>query len=150
MQVQREKPAGVDLLGVIMAISGIFAFFSGIDALFFASFLASVAPVNTSIPGVAQATAEMAAIGGSVILALGIGSFVVAYGLVSGRTWAWSGAVALATIGIVIPIMNVIVGYWPSIFTIMLSILVLYYLSRREVKSYFRSPVSAPSDAAAA
>jgi hypothetical protein len=50
----------------------------------------------------------------------------------------------------VIPIMNVIVGYWPSIFTIMLSILVLYYLSRREVKSYFRSPVSAPSDAAAA
>ena len=149
-QVQREKPAFVDLLAVVMAISGIFAFFSGIDALFFASFLTSVAPINTAVPGVAQATAEMAAIWGSVILAIGVGSLVVAYGLVSGRSWAWSGGVALAVIGIVIPIMNVIVGYWPSIFTILLSILILYYLSRQDVKAYFRSTISAPSDTAAA
>jgi hypothetical protein len=148
--VQREKPAFVDLLAIVMAISGIFAFFSGIDALFFASYLASVAPLSTAVPGVAQATAEMAAIWGSVILAIGIGSLIVAYGLVSGRGWAWSGAVALAIMGIVIPIMNVIVGYWPSIFTILLSILILYYLTRQDVRAYFRSTVSAPSDAAAA
>ena len=146
----REKPPGVDLLGIIMLISGIFAFFSGVDSLYFASFLSSLAPIQTAVPGVAEATAQFAATWGSIILILGIASFLVAYGLFYGKSWAWSGAVALSIIGIVIPIMNVLVGYWPSIFTIFLSILVLYYLSRQEVRAYFSRTVASQSDAAAA
>jgi hypothetical protein len=96
------------------------------------------------------AAAEFAAIWGSVILAIGIGSFIVAYGLFNGRSWGWSGAVALAVIGIIIPIMNIIAGYWPSVFTLILSGVILYYLSRPQVRAYFGRTVSAPSGAAAA
>jgi hypothetical protein len=149
--MQEEKPLGVDLLAIVMVISGIFAVFSGIDALYFASFLKSVAPINTAVSGTFGAVATYSAIWGSIILALGIGSFMVAYGLFHGRSWGWSGAVALAIIGIVIPIMNMMAGYWPSIFTLILSIIVLYYLSRPQVKAYFGRQVSTPpSDAAAA
>jgi uncharacterized membrane protein (DUF2068 family) len=70
----------------------------------------------------------------------------VAYGLFYGRSWGWSGAMALAIIGIVIPIMNIIVGYWPSVFTILLSVLIIYYLTRQEVRVYFGRKISAPSD----
>ena len=149
--MQQEKPLGVDLLAIVMVISGIFAVFSGIDALYFASFLKSVAPINTAMYGTFGAVATYSAVWGSIILALGIGSFMVAYGLFHGRSWGWSGAVALAIIGIVIPIMNMMAGYWPSIFTLILSIIVLYYLSRPQVKAYFGRQVSTPpSDAAAA
>ena len=149
--MQQEKPLGVDLLAIVMVISGIFAVFSGIDALYFASFLASVAPINTAVDGTLDAVAAYSAVWGSIILALGIGSFIVAYGVLHGRSWGWSGAVALAIIGIVIPIMNMIAGYWPSIFTLILSGIVLYYLSRPQVKAYFgRQVFTPPSDTAAA
>lgn len=148
--MQTEKPPGVDLIGIIMLINGIFAFFSGLDSLYFASFLATAIPINTAVPGIIEATAQYTAIWGSIILAIGIGSFLVAYGLFYGRSWGWSGAMALAIIGIVIPIMNIIVGYWPSIFTMLLSGLVIYYLTRQEVRAYFGKKISSPSDAAAA
>ncbi|MEP0824609.1 MAG: hypothetical protein HRF40_03915 [Nitrososphaera sp.] len=148
--MQTEKPAGVDLLAIIMLINGIFAFFSGLDRLYFASFLATSIPINTSVPGIAEATAQYVAIWGAIILAIGIGSFLVAFGLFRGRGWGWSGAMALAIIGIVIPIMNFAVGYWPSIFTILLSALVIYYLTRREVRVYFGKEISSQSDADAA
>jgi hypothetical protein len=148
--MQQEKPLGVDLLAIVLVISGIFTVFSGIDALFFASFLASAAPVSTAVPGALGAVAESAAIWGSILLAIGAGSFIVAYGLFYGRSWGWSGAVALAIIGIVIPLMNVIAGYWPSVFTMILSGIVLYFLFMPQVREYFGRTVSTPSSDAAA
>jgi hypothetical protein len=133
-----------------MLINGIFTTFSGIDSLYLASFLAATIPVNTAVPSFVESTSDFVALWGSVLLAIGIASFIVAYGLFYGRNWAWSGAMALSVIGIVIPIMNIIVGYWPSIFTLILSLIVIYYLTRAEVRLYFGRRVSAPSDAAAA
>jgi hypothetical protein len=144
-KMQMEKPAGVDLLAIVLLINGIFSFFSGLDSLYFASFLASVVPINTAVPSIVEATAQYVAIWGSIILAIGIGSFLAAYGLFYGRSWGWSAAMALAIIGIVIPIMNIVVGYWPSVFTILLSVLIIYYLTRQEVRVYFGRKISAPS-----
>jgi hypothetical protein len=149
-EVLRTKPPGVDWLGIILLINGLFALFTGLDSLGFAAFLASVLPINTAVPGFVDATAQYFAIWGSIILAIGIGSFIVAFGLFNGKSWAWSGAMALAIIGIVIPIINVIAGYWPSIFTLLLSVAIIYYLTRKQVRAYLGRRVSAPSDAEAA
>lgn len=148
--MQTEKPPGVDMVGIIMIINGIFTAFSGIDALYLASFLTFTAPIDTAVPAIVDATADFAAVWGSVLLVLGIASFIVAYGVFYGKSWAWSGAVALSIIGIIVPFMNILVGYWPSIFTLILSSIVMYYLTRDEVRMYFGRTISAPSDAAAA
>ena len=145
----REKPASIDFLGIIMVINGMFAIFSGIDSLVFASFLSSAFSVNPPVP-VAE-VAQLAAVWGSIILALGIASLFVAYGLFKGRGWGWTGAVGLSIIGIIDSIMNIIAGYWPSIFTLILSGIILYYLYRPHVMAYFGKTATAPpSDAAAA
>ncbi|HEY9407606.1 MAG TPA: hypothetical protein VIP53_09180, partial [Nitrososphaera sp.] len=145
----REKPAGIDFLGIIMVINGMFAIFSGIDSLVFASFLSSALSVNP--PVTVAEVAQLAAIWGSIILALGIASLFVAYGLFKGRGWGWTGAVGLSIIGIIDSIMNIIAGYWPSIFTLILSGIILYYLYRPHVMAYFGKTATAPpSDAAAA
>lgn len=91
----REKPAGIDLLAIVMVISGIFCFFSGIDALFFSAYLKHAVPLDTSIQGFSSALSTSAAIWGSVLLALGVGQFLAAYGLFVGSSWAWSASVAL-------------------------------------------------------
>ncbi|MEO9320367.1 MAG: hypothetical protein ABI361_06815 [Nitrososphaera sp.] len=146
----REKPTGIDLLAIVMVISGIFCFFSGIDALFFSAYLKHAVPLDTSIQGFSSALSTSAAIWGSVLLALGVGQFLAAYGLFVGSSWAWSASVALCIVGIIIPFMNIITGYWPSIFTLILSAVILYYLSRSDVKAYFGRTISEPSGAAAA
>ena len=146
----RAKPAGVDFLGIVLLINGIFAFFTGLDSTGFAAFLASTLPVHTAIQAFVDATSGYLAVWGSLLVVLGVASFAVAFGLFGGKRWAWSGGMALAAIGIVIPVVNIIIGYWPSIFTLLLSILIIYYLSRQEVRVYFGRRISAPSDTAAA
>jgi hypothetical protein len=102
-------------------------------------------------PVVVAEVTQFAAVWGSIILALGIASLFVAYGLFKGRGWGWTGAVGLSIIGIIISIMNIIAGYWPSIFTLILSGIILYYLYRPHVMAYFGKTATAPpSDAAAA
>ncbi len=65
--------------------------------------------------------------------------------------WGWTGAVGLSIIGIIDSIMNIIAGYWPSIFTLILSGIILYYLYRPHVMAYFGKTATAPpSDAATA
>jgi len=148
-----RRPFAVDLLGIIILISAIVTFLSGLGSLGFAVFLSAVAPIHTAVPGIAQgasAAAEYVAITGAIILVIGIGEFIVSYGLFSRKNWGWSAAMALAIIGIVIPIINIIFGYWPSIFTLLLSGLIIYYLVRKDVRMYFGRKFSAKSDTAAA
>ena len=64
---------------------------------------------------------------GAVFLALAIVSFVVAYGLLKGRGWAWTVTVIL------------------SIISIIISGIILYYLYRPHVKAYFGKGVSRSS-----
>jgi hypothetical protein len=148
--VRRQRPLGVDLLGIILLINGLFAFLAGLDLLGIAALFSSVAPINAAASGTFGAVAEYAAVWGSILMAIGIGSFVVASGLFYGRGWAWSGAIALAITGIVIPIINIIAGYWPAVFTMIISGLIIYYLTRHEVRLYFGRKISTPSDTAAA
>jgi hypothetical protein len=70
-----------------------------------------------------------------------IASFVVAYGLFTGKSWAWLAAVALSTIGLVVNIISLVI---PNMFTISgalvgiaINAIVLYYLSRGNVRQYF-------------
>ena len=145
-----DKPVGIDLLAIIITINGIFSTFSGLDALFFASFLKSTAAIDTNGPGLKDATISASAVWGGIILAIGLASFFAAYGLYRGRSWGWGIAMALSIAGIIVPLINVFAGYWPSIFTILLSAGILYYLTRHEVRAFFARAAPTRSGAAAA
>jgi hypothetical protein len=102
----------------------------------------------------------MAAIVGAVLLAIGIGYIVMTYGLLKGKGWAWTITVILIIVGIGIQVLSavtgpvfsasfvttsdvdatnsLILGILGSVIGIAISILILYYLYRPNVKSYFR------------
>jgi hypothetical protein len=100
----------------------------------------------------------IATIVGAVLVAIGIGYIVMSYGLLKGKGWAWTITIILIIIGIGIqvisavtgPVFNasfvttsndvtnsLIAGILGSAIGIAISILILYYLYRPNVKLYF-------------
>lgn len=147
-----SRPVGVTIIGVLMAIAGIVMIIAGISAMA----LAPLIPMATESQDLAMGISStmlggIAIASGAIMLALGIASLVIAYGLFKGRPWAWTAAVVLSIIGIVISVVSIVTGNFGSIVSLIINGVIIYYLYRPHVKAYFGKAVSAPaSDAAAA
>jgi uncharacterized membrane protein (UPF0136 family) len=80
---------------------------------------------------------------GGILIAIGIFSFVVAYGLLKGKSWAWTLTVVLSIISIVVDIIAIVTtGSFFNIISLVISGIILYYLYRPHVKAYFGKGVS--------
>lgn len=127
------RPTGLTILAVLFIIAGAFTQLAGITT-FEAAFGQANGPILTEL--------ELLIIPLGVEI-LCIGSFVVAFGLFSGKSWwLWLVALVLSTIGLVV---NAISLVMPNMFTIVaaaavvgiaLNVIILYYLSRRNVRQY--------------
>jgi uncharacterized membrane protein (DUF2068 family) len=71
------------------------------------------------------------------MLILGIVMLGVAWGLWSGKGWAWTLAVVFVIVGVVVGVAHVIVGAYHGILTLILQIIIVYYLFRPNVRAYF-------------
>jgi hypothetical protein len=85
---------------------------------------------------------------GAVLVAIAIVSFIVAYGLLKGKGWAWTVTVILSIISIVLNAISIATGNIGGIVSIIISGIIIYYLYRPHVKAYFGKGVS-PSPPAA-
>ena len=97
---------------------------------------ASISPTAATVSGVQTI--------GGILIALGIISFVVAYGLLKGRPWAWTLTVIISIIAVV---MTVFAIAWLGLFGLINTIfsgIILYYLYRPHVKAYFGKAVHRP------
>lgn len=136
----KKRPTGVTVIAVLVIIGGILLLLAGI---------AGVAVGSLSI---SQIIGLGFVIIGAIILAVGIGYLVVSYGLLKGKRWSWTITVVLLFIGIAIDVASIIIfGYFAinmdtssflvtnsgSIAGIIISVIILYYLYRPHVKSYF-------------
>ena len=74
---------------------------------------------------------------GGVLIAIGIVSFIVAYGLLKGMRWAWTVTVVLSIISIALNAISIVTGNIGGIVSIIISAIILYYLYRPHVKAYF-------------
>jgi uncharacterized membrane protein HdeD (DUF308 family) len=80
---------------------------------------------------------------GGILIAIGIASFIVSYGLLKGKGWAWSVTLILSYIGIVTGIISIAGGNFLSIVQVIINIVVIWYLYRSDVKVYFGKPATA-------
>jgi hypothetical protein len=75
-------------------------------------------------------------------------SFIVAYVLLKGIKWAWTLTVVLSIISIVLNAISLVTGNLGGIVSIITSGIILYYIYRPHVKSYFgRGSSHAPAAA---
>ncbi len=75
------------------------------------------------------------------MIPLGIASHVVAYRLFKGKSWSWTVAVVLSAIGLAIIVISLVTSNMGAItgavVGIAINAVVLYCLSRRNVRQYF-------------
>jgi hypothetical protein len=175
-QIRQSHPAGVTIIVILNIIMGILMLLGGI------AFVAA-GIILSSLPSSALEDESLAAdysviddlseipppliVGGpiaigSVMIAIGIVSFIVAYGLLKGMGWAWTVTVVLSIISIVLSVIAIATVHalvWlgtgiilppaetinPSpppppfgaISIIIISGVIIYYLYRPNVKAYF-------------
>ena len=65
-----------------------------------------------------------------VLVAVGMFSFVVAFGLLTGKRWSWKIAVIFSIIAIIVGLIDII--------SAVINLVILYYLYRPHVKKYFK------------
>jgi hypothetical protein len=145
----RSRPTGVTIIAVLNIIGGIFGVIGGLG-------LIAVGAILPGLPSSVLEEMEQSAgaglgmqglapelIGGfilamgAVVLAIGIASFIVAYGLWKGLGWAWMVTVVLSIISIVLNAVSIATGNFPGIVSIIISGVILYYMFRPHVKEYF-------------
>ena len=135
----KKRPTGVTIIAILIIIGGILLLLAGIGGVAVGSlFISQIIGLGFVIIG-------------AIILAVGIGYLVVSYGLLKGKRWAWTITVVLLFIGIAINIASIIFGSFAinmdistfltansgNIAGIIISVIILYYLYRPHVKSYF-------------
>lgn len=116
-KVYRQRPIGVTIIALLAILGGI-------------AFLASGLGTLILIPLIGIFI-------GSGLFILGLAYFLMAYGLWKARSWAWTLTLILSGIGIIVGIGSIIVGNIGSIFHIIINAIVIYYLYRPNVKSFF-------------
>jgi uncharacterized membrane protein (DUF2068 family) len=136
----KTRPTGVTIIAILNIIGGIIMVIAGlaliaVSAVFSSLSLSTQQNINSSVPSAFFGVAGSAL--GAGIIALGIISFVVAYGLMKGKEWAWTLTVILSIISIALNVISIVSGNTGGIASIIISGVILYYLYRPHVKVYF-------------
>jgi hypothetical protein len=125
----RHRPTGLTILALLFIIAGAFTLLAGITTL-------EAALGRASGPILTDLEALFIPLGIEILC---IASFVVALGLFTVKSWwVWLIAVVLSTIGLVVNVISLAI---PNMFTIIgpvvgiaINAIILYYLSRRNVR----------------
>jgi hypothetical protein len=112
----KQRPIGVTIIALLAILGGIAFLVSGLLTLL--------------IPLIGIFL-------GSGLFILGLAYFLMAYGLWNGKSWAWTLTLILSGIGIIIGIGSIVVGNVGSIFHTIINAIIIYYLYRPNVKSFF-------------
>ncbi len=148
MQPKPPRPTGVTILGVLAILGGIGGLFAGAVliglGLLLGTLLASQIENQLTIagyPGLASLGGELVTtvvtLLGVIVLILGILYLAVGIGFFGGKGWAWTLGIIVSVISIVLGIVQLAFGNYGSILSLIISLLILYYLMRPHVKAFF-------------
>ena len=148
---QKHRPLGITIIAILTIIDGMAFLASGIAAVTIAPFLfgVDINNSNNNVPPVTGTSTlgsvtipdtllvRMSVVTGVAILTLGIAYFVMTYGLLKGKGWAWTVTVVLCCIGIALGLVSVVNRHLDGIFNILINAFIFYYIYRPYVKSFF-------------
>ena len=155
--METNRPLGVTIIAILRIIGGIILLLGGIGLVTIAPFVGQMNVNTTSsttdngVPVTPNGTginlsnnptsflffAALIGIIGSILIDLGIASFVVAWGLLKGKGWAWTVTIIITIISLVFNALSIVSGNIGAIVGIIIDGVIIYYLYRPNVKSYF-------------
>ena len=83
---------------------------------------------------------------GAVLIVVALLDAVLAYGLWTGRGWAWILSLILAALGILFSLVSLVFrGGVGGFLTLIIDLIIVYYLTRPNVKAFFGETPAAPA-----
>ena len=152
--METKRPVGVTIIGILTIIGGIIFLFAGIGLVVLAPLISQVnlensntsnSTVSINVNGTDVTIPNntifilggfMGVLGG-ILIVLGIARFVVAWGLLTGKGWAWIVTIIITIISIILDIILIIFGSFESVIGLIIDGVIIYYLYRPSVKSYY-------------
>lgn len=155
--METNRPLGVTIIAILRIIGGIILLLGGIGLVTIAPFVGQLNVNTTSsttdngVPVTPNGTginlsnnstsflffAAFIGVIGSILIVLGIASFLVAWGLLKGKGWAWTVTIIITIISLVFNALSIVSGNIGAIVGIIIDGVIIYYLYRPNVKSYF-------------
>jgi hypothetical protein len=131
--VTQHRPTGITIISVLMIIGGLILLFTGITPLFIGPLI--------SIDSSDSSTSELGlfiAIGGLVLVALGIASLIVSWGLLKGKGLARTITLIISIIAIIFAIISLVSsGDLVHIISVIIYGIIIYYMFTDKVKLFF-------------
>ena len=134
-----KRPFGVTLLAVLHVIQAVVVFLIGVALVAVGEF------VSRRLFGVPHLLREILWVIGGVLIIFGLLYLVLAYGLWTGKGWAWLISLILAGLGVLGSLLSLLRGGVVAIITLLLDVLIIYYLIRPNVKAFFGRSAPQPA-----
>ncbi len=161
MQVKPRRPTGVTILGVLAILGAIALLFSGVVLIALGLVIGTYAGSQLTNSLATAGYSGLASLGagtiaaivtalGAGLLILGILYFAFGVGFFGGKGWAWTLGIIVVSIGIILNIIQIALGSIGSVFGLIIGLLIVYYLTRPHVKTFFgkgpavATPVTSP------
>jgi len=116
----KVRPTGVTILAILNALSALASIFGGLLII-----------TATSVTGI---FAGLGAAVGGVVLIIGLIQLVIAWGLWTGKGWAWILGLIFGILGILSGLVSIMSG---GILTLVINLIIVYYLFQPRVKTFF-------------
>jgi hypothetical protein len=131
--VTQHRPTGITIIAILMIIGGIILLFTGITPLFLGPLISiDISDYQFSQLGL------LITIGGLVLVALGIASFIVSWGLLKGKGWARTITLIISIIAIIFAIISLISSEdLIHIIPVIIYGVIIYYMFTKKVKLFF-------------
>ena len=143
MQAKPPRPTGVTVLGVLAILIGLGGIVVG-GLLILAAAVISTLNIASSYPqltGFSSGTiAVVLGVLGAVLLIIGILYLVTGIGFFGGKGWAWTIGMIVSVLSIIANIVQAIIspaGVAGAIISIIIPLIIIYYLTRPHVKAFF-------------
>ena len=141
MPQQKNRPLGVTILAILEVLVGILMLFLSFG-MFLVSAIINDETFLTQIDvEVSQMLLDLGpmvlAIIGVVFLILAILTFVLAWGFLKGKKWAWWLGIILAVLQIISGVVSIFTSGFSGIISTLIPVLILIYLIQPSVKNWF-------------
>jgi len=126
----RSRPLGITLLAVLHVIQAVALFLGGIGLIALGAFIRRGF-------GFPRFLDEVAFLIGVVVVVLGLIYLGLAWGMWTGKGWAWFLSLILAALGLIGSLISLVGGGLVTLGILILDVAILYYLFRPNVRTFF-------------
>lgn len=134
----RTRPLGVTLLAVLHILQAVVFFLGGIVLVVLGAF------IGRGLFGLPRFLNGVVSLIGVVVVVIGLVSLVLAWGLWTGKGWAWILSLVVAALGLIISLISLARGRVGAIVVLALDAIIIYYLFRPNVRAFFGEQKTPP------